>query len=73
MNYENLFNISWVLLICSSLLCFFGVVISFKCYGGDCRTEPKLFNYLMRSVCWVWIASVVAVFVFGLLMLGKNS
>ncbi len=73
MNYENLFNISWALLIASSLICFLGVIVSFKYYGGDCRLEPTAFNYFMRAVCWIWLSTVVAVFVFGLLMLGKNS
>ncbi|MEA3380263.1 MAG: hypothetical protein U9Q87_05270 [Pseudomonadota bacterium] len=71
MNYENLFNISWALLICSSLLCVFGLIVSFKYYGGDCRMEPRLFHYFMKVVSWIWLNSIVAAFGFGAMVLGS--
>ena len=69
MIYQIIFNVSWVVLVVTSLLIGVGLYLLFTFYNTLENPEPPVFSKVMEIICEVWMLALVFTIAMGLFTL----
>ncbi|MFD3318066.1 hypothetical protein ACE414_10535 [Alteromonas macleodii] len=69
MIYQIMFNVSWVVLVVTSLLIGVGLYLLFTFYNTLENPEPPVFSKVMEITCEVWMFALIFTIAMGLFTL----
>ena len=69
MIYQIMFNVSWVVLVVTSLFICVGLYLLFTFYNTLENPEPPVFSKVMEIICEVWMFALIFTIAMGLFTL----